>query len=828
MDTQFVKFIRNMKIGKKLILTGIGFILPSLILLYMLVEEKNIVIKFSQNELGGTTYLKPIENLLKDIQQHKLIEHRFLSGDKTIKSDKLNKLSQIENDFKTLGKIDNKLNEQLKTTIIFNSLKSNFRELKNSSELSKSKSTEINNRMINEINSFITHLGNSSNLILDPDLDSFYIMESVVVNLPETQIILSNLLEFSEDIIKRKAISNNEKTQLIVWTGLIKSNLKKIESGMKSSFENNPAKNVKPALNDTLITFISKANSLIKILETDLINSKEINTNLNQFVKLNSNVIDLSFNLWDRTVAELETLLESRIHKFKLNEFYNIFTVVSLLFFFCFISIVIILDVTNSIILLTHSSKEFAAGNLEKRVQINSKDEIGELANSFNNMANQIQSSILSLISSEEKFKKLFNISPLSTFILDAETNQVVLANKASEKNFEYNITEMIGKTTSELNIISQEEQNRLIENIDQLGKIEAIESFLTSKTGKRIDSLAYFIPIIINGKHFNIGMSLDITELKKTEGDLKKINNELDTRVKQRTIELEQINQELIQTIDELKTAQYKLIQSEKMASLGVLTAGIAHEINNPINYINLSILGLKNIIGEILYLIEKYEQITFDNYLNKLKEIEEYKEQIDFNDLKEGLNLLTANIEMGVNRTSEIVKGLKTFSRSDDETKYPCDINANLELTITLLHNQFNGFINIKREYDKLPNIMCYPGKINQVFLNLISNSIDSIKSKSELDEFEEILIRTTVKGDDYIIIEIKDTGKGIPKNIQKRIFEPFFTTKEVGKGTGLGLSITSGIIKSHNGRIEVRSDPGKGASFIILLPFRNEIDS
>jgi two-component system NtrC family sensor kinase len=316
-----------------------------------------------------------------------------------------------------------------------------------------------------------------------------------------------------------------------------------------------------------------------------------------------------------------------------------------------------------------------------------------------------------------------------------------------------------------------------------------------------------------------------EIEQRLQAEEELKKINDDLDNRVMQRTTELEVTNEELNQTIDELKTAQAMLVQSEKMASLGILTAGIAHEINNPINYINASIIGLNNIINDILSLVRNYEKINQENCNEKIKEIEVFKKQIEYNDLIDGISILTKNIEIGVKRTSEIVKGLNTFSRSDDGSKYSFDINTNIDLTLMLLHNQFDDYITINRQYGQIPEIMCYPGKINQVFMNLLSNSIDSIISKPEKNGSDEILIKTSLENANCIKIEICDSGIGIPEKILNNIFEPFFTTKDVGKGTGLGLAISTGIIKNHKGQIKVRNNQEKGVTFTILLPVKDQ---
>ena len=280
----------------------------------------------------------------------------------------------------------------------------------------------------------------------------------------------------------------------------------------------------------------------------------------------------------------------------------------------------------------------------------------------------------------------------------------------------------------------------------------------------------------------------------------------------------------ELVDTLDRLKQTQSKLIQSEKMASLGVLIAGIAHEINNPVNFINANIKGLKLILDEMVSLINQYGQVDADNYAQVLERINEQKEEMDFDGSIKDISTVISNISNGAERTAEIVRSLKAFSYSDDGEKRSIDIHDNIDITLTMLHYKYKNKINIYKTYNPVPKIMCMPGRINQVIMNILTNAIDSINSKELLTENEYINIQTDVVGVDeknYVSILVKDSGAGIPEKIKDRIFEPFFTTKDVGEGTGLGLSISHGIIQNHNGYIVVEDNPDGGAVFIINLP-------
>jgi len=306
----------------------------------------------------------------------------------------------------------------------------------------------------------------------------------------------------------------------------------------------------------------------------------------------------------------------------------------------------------------------------------------------------------------------------------------------------------------------------------------------------------------------------------KENERLITEQNILLENKVKERTQELIETNQNLSITIDNLKSTQFQLIETEKMASLGQLTAGVAHEINNPINFVSANIAPLRLDFDELFALLNKYDEAVHHTDKPELLEIaKKYKQKIDPDFVKDEIMSLLDGIEDGANRTSEIVQSLRTFSRMDELVIKPANINTAILNTLILLRSSIPYYIEVKPVLDKLEPLNCFPGKINQVLVNLINNGIQAIKAKEEHNN-ESILI-VTLDHPDYISIEITDTGVGMPAETKQRIFEPFFTTKEIGEGTGLGLSIVFGIIEKHKGTIDVQSTPGKGTTFTVTLP-------
>ncbi len=307
-----------------------------------------------------------------------------------------------------------------------------------------------------------------------------------------------------------------------------------------------------------------------------------------------------------------------------------------------------------------------------------------------------------------------------------------------------------------------------------------------------------------------------------------------LDMKVQERTAqvmrqkkEIETINETLTKQKDELqialenlKQAQSQLVQSEKMASLGQLVAGIAHEINNPVNFISAGVDSLTTNLEEIRQVLEIYHKITAENVSKKLKEIKKLKEKVEYKEAIRETNKLIDSIKNGTKRTTEIVRGLRTFSRLDEDVLKTADIHEGIDSTLILLHNKYKNRIEVIKNYGDIPHIECYPGQLNQVFMNILSNAVEAIEGKGT------ITIDTRLSGK-YVRISIKDSGYGIPENLRDKIFDPFFTTKGVGKGTGLGLSISQSIIEKHQGSINVKSEVGKGSEFIITIQVKQDRD-
>lgn len=271
------------------------------------------------------------------------------------------------------------------------------------------------------------------------------------------------------------------------------------------------------------------------------------------------------------------------------------------------------------------------------------------------------------------------------------------------------------------------------------------------------------------------------------------------------------------------LTAAQKKLLESEKLASIGQLAAGVAHEINNPIGYVHSNLGSLQEYLSSLFALIEVYERALRSSDPCAMRpEIEATRERLEIDFISRDLPQLMTESREGIERVTRIVRDLKDFSRSDRELGWKlADLHASLDSTLNIVWNQLRYKATLVKRYGVLPMVECLQSELGQVFMNLLLNAGQAIEEQGTITV-------STGQAGDTVWVEIADTGSGIPTELQQRIFDPFYTSKPVGTGTGLGLSISYGIMAKHGGRIEVDSAPGEGSRFRLVLPIRQPVRS
>jgi len=295
--------------------------------------------------------------------------------------------------------------------------------------------------------------------------------------------------------------------------------------------------------------------------------------------------------------------------------------------------------------------------------------------------------------------------------------------------------------------------------------------------------------------------------------------------------LQLRQLNQSLVlriaerdKSLRELKQAQSRLVQSEKMSSLGQLVAGVAHEINNPISFIYGNMLHVEQYCQTLVSMVQLYQQA----YPHATPAIQQRAEELELDFVCDDVAKLTSSMRSGTERVSELVLSLRNFSRLDESERKTVDIHEGINSTLSMLRHRLEGSketssISVVLDFGELPNVECCPSQLNQVIMNLMTNAIDAVET-AQSEQRPTISIRTDAVSDEWVEIAIADNGPGISETDKAHLFDPFFTTKPVGKGTGLGLSISHQIItEEHGGQIDYHSHAGEGTEFTIKIPVK-----
>lgn len=523
----------------------------------------------------------------------------------------------------------------------------------------------------------------------------------------------------------------------------------------------------------------------------------------------------------DMTIGEI-TIGVTNYYSNKSLQLYMIRTIIRifLMIFFIWLAISFVSSVvTKSIYELSVGTDEILNGNLTHRLSIDSGDEIGQLADKFNsmtkylyNMIKERDSAINELETSEEKFNKAFNYSTDAIGIVKLKDKQYFEINESFIRIFGYKREEITGHYSNEFNLwVYDKQHSKVIEKLNNGELLRNEEAIWRTKQGKVRVGLFSTEIIEIGDVPCIIFVWTDITERKKANEELKRSKDELESKVNERTKQLLEILMALEKQHDKLKSTQNKLIHSEKMASLGTLVAGVAHEISNPINYSYLSSKTLKKDFDcfkeKLMFLLEGNDKEIidyFEGYFDK------FSHSIDI-------------ISDGSNQIKTIVQDLRLFSRMDKATKNEMYIAEALETTIRLVKTQYIKQIKFTTNFQTDGKIECYPSQLKQVFLNIIVNACQAIEKKQKdlNDDTVGLININLLDMNNELIIEVSDNGIGMTEEVKSKIFEPFFTTKPTGIGTGLGLAISYGIIQDHNGRIEVESEEEEGTNVKIYLP-------
>ncbi len=483
-------------------------------------------------------------------------------------------------------------------------------------------------------------------------------------------------------------------------------------------------------------------------------------------------------------------------------------------------------SISRPLISLANSARIISCGNLDQNVMVKSKDEVGLLSHAFKQMIENLKAAKEELVTSEQRYRTMVATAS------KAGIGIAVIQNEGEKKG----IIKYVNQGIADLSGHSQEDLLKMTLNdlVHPDNSEEVWGLFAKRSYGDELRNTYQFwgvnkkgekIPIEIStgvtefdGKKALVCYAKDIAEKLKAEEQLKEYSQNLEKMVEERTAELKK-------TLTDLQNTQSQLIQSEKMASIGQLAAGVAHEINNPVGFVKSNLGTMNEYREDLMALLNKYQDLESalnnkkDSSENKtiqniLEGISHIKDEIDLTFVLDDYKKVIDESFEGMERVTKIVADLKDFAHIDKAELEHADINKGIESTLNIVWNELKYKAEVTKELGDIPLIKCYPQQLNQVFTNILVNAAHAIEKKGE------IRISTTADNG-HVEIKISDTGSGIPPDVIPKIFDPFFTTKDVGKGTGLGLNVAYNIIEKHKGTINVESEVGKGTVFRIRIP-------
>jgi PAS domain S-box-containing protein len=775
-----ISLMNHLKYPQKFVLISILFVLPLALVMTLLIREMNSRIDFAQKEFYGNAYLRPLRAMLEHTLENKMLADQYLQGDASLKPQLLSNQTKIDQDFEALATVEQKLGPKLQTVEQFNQLKVTWQNLQDKLLAGDTaKSEALHNDFIAKIRGLISHVGNTSNLILDPDLDSYYLMDEVLLKLPEGQDLLARTRFLGERAFSSNGLSPEEKAQLTIFGGLVRSNSNASQQGLGVAFQNNPAENLEPILQRPLQESGAATETFLHILSRDIVNAQEVTIAPATYRTAAASALRASFQLWDRTVIELDGLLQARIAGFARQK--TLVTVVTLLVLFvvAYLWGGFYLAVMRTVSSLDEASQRMVGGNMGERVSLDNRDELGQVASSFNQIA-------IELAKTSTQRQAVLDNAADGIFTTD-EYYRIESFNPAAERIFGYQAAEVLGQSIAllipeitQIRVEDHQENNHLPEQ-SSLGLSRAVEG-----VGQRKNGISFSLELSISQmrldeqKHF-IGICRDITERKRVA--------------------------------QQLALARDQALEANRAKS--VFLANMSHELRTPLN----AIIGYSEMLQEEL---EDLERTEFVPDLQKINSAGKHllsliSDILDLSKIEAGrMDLFLENFEV-----APMIKDVVT--------------------TIQPLIHKNNNVLEVHCA-ENVGIMQADLTKVRQIIFNLLSNaskftergtiSLTVERRKSEYGETRTALITEPsapleLANQEWLILGVSDTGIGMTSEQMEKLFKEFTqadasTTRKYG-GTGLGLAISRHFCQMMGGEIEVDSEPGHGSTFTVWLPIR-----
>jgi PAS domain S-box-containing protein len=773
-----IALMNRLKYPQKFVLISLLFALPLALVMISLMREINYKIEFAQKEIYGNAYLRPLRSMLEHSLENQIAVDEYLNGDSSLAEELSSNQAKIDQDLAMLEIVERELGPTLRTAEKFNKLKDSWQNLKGQMlNLDPRESEDLHAELIKEIRGLISHVGDTSNLILDPDLDSYYLMDEVLLKLPEGQDLLAQTRFLGEQAVHQKSLTAEEKARLIVLGGLVQSNLNATQTGLGVAFRNNLAGNLKPVLQTPLQENIVAIGAFLQTLNEEIINAQTITIDPEAYHTSAANALEASFKLWDQTVVELDGLLQRRIDGFVLQKRLVVAVTLLVLFMVAYLWVGFYLAVMRTVSSLDEASKRMVSGDMDERVNLENRDELGQVAISFNKIAKAL------VLASTQRQAVLDNAA--DGIITTNEQNIIESFNPAAERIFGYKAAEVMGQDIAL--VIPETDPNgsngQPFSYRQQCDLLASKASQEVEGIGRRKDGSYFPLELSISQMHladqkFFVGILRDITERKRVA--------------------------------KELALARDQALEANRAKS--VFLANMSHELRTPLNAI----------IGYSEMLQEEVEDLGQAEFVPDLQKINGAGKHL--------LSLISDILDLSKIEAGRMDLYLETFDMMT--------MIKDVVTTIQPLVQKNNNTLEVHPVGD-LGMMQADLTKVRQIIFNLLSNASKftergtiTFTIERRKNENGGINIPGSTQpsaldlsGEEWLVFGVSDTGIGMTSEQMESLFQEFTqadasTTRKYG-GTGLGLTISRRFCQMMGGEIEVESEPGRGSTFTVWLP-------
>jgi len=767
-----ISLMNRLKYPQKFVLISLLFTLPLALVMTSLIREINSRIEFAQKEIYGDAYLRPLRSMLEHTLENKMLADNYLSGDASLEEQLLTNQAKIEQDFEVLEAVEQEFGAILQTAEKFNKLKESWQNLKGDIlSLDSRASEDLHTGLIKEIRGLISHVGDTSNLILDPDLDSYYLMDAVLLKLPEGQDLLAQAKFLGERAALQKSLTAEEKARLIVLGGLVQSNINATQTGLGVAFRNNLAENLEPVLQTPLQEAIVATEGLLQTLNQEIINPQTITITPETYRTSATDALQASFKLWDQTVVELDGLLQRRIDGFVQQKRLVVVVTSLVLVIVAYLWVGFYLAVMRTVSSLDEASKRMVSGDMDERVNLENRDELGQVAISFNKIATAL------VLASTHRQAVLDNAA--DGIITTNEQNIIESFNPAAERIFGYKTAEVIGQDIAmlvpETDPNGSADQSFSYRRQCERTAIEApqkVEGIGQRKDGSHFPLELSISQMRLGEQRFFVGILRDITERKRAA--------------------------------KELALARDQALEANRAKSM--FLANMSHELRTPLN----AILGYSEMLQE------EAEDLGQDEFVPDLQKINSAGKHL--------LALISDILDLSKIEAGRMDLFLETFDTAT--------MIQDVATTIQPLIIKNNNTLKV-RCADNLGMMQADLTKVRQIIFNLLSNASKftergtiTLTVEKRKNEGEGINSSVTMPlTQEWLVFGVSDTGIGMTSAQMEKLFQEFTqadtsTTRKYG-GTGLGLTISRRFCQMMGGEIEVESEPGQGSTFTVWLP-------